>query len=105
MPVRSNKTSLWIISNSCHLGANTIFLRVCFWQGKKQIVRLAKLQIDSTQLENYKTALKEEITTSVHVEPGVLTFNAVFEKNNPAHITILEIYANEDVQKVQEHYK
>lgn len=34
-----------------------------------QMVLLAV--IDSLQLENYKAALKEEIKTSVRVEPGV----------------------------------
>ena len=63
-------------------------------QNKNEMVRLAKLVIDSTQLENYKAALREEIETSVHVEPGVLTLYAVSEKNNPTHITILEIYAD-----------
>jgi quinol monooxygenase YgiN len=63
-------------------------------QQQNQIVRVAKLQIDSTQLENYKAALKEEIETSVRVEPGVLTLYAVSEKDNPTHITILEIYAD-----------
>jgi 4-carboxymuconolactone decarboxylase len=61
---------------------------------KGQMVRLAKLVIDSTQLENYKAALKEEIETSMRVELGVLTLYAVSEKNNPTHITILEIYAD-----------
>jgi quinol monooxygenase YgiN len=63
-------------------------------QDKKQIVRLAKLVIDSTQLENYKALLKEGVETAVSVEPGVLTLYAVFEKNNPTHVTILEIYAD-----------
>ena len=63
-------------------------------QQKSQMVRLAKLQIDPAQLENYKAALKEEIETSVHLEPGVLALYAVSEKNNPTHITILEIYAD-----------
>ena len=58
------------------------------------MVRLAKLVIDSTQLENYKAALKEEIETSVRIEPGVKTLYAVTEKDNPTHITILEIYAD-----------
>lgn len=52
-------------------------------QGKNQMVRLAKLVIDSTQLESYKALLKEEIETSVRVEPGVLTLYAVAEKNIP----------------------
>jgi quinol monooxygenase YgiN len=60
-----------------------------------RVVRLAKLQIDPAHLESYKAALKKEIETSLRVEPGVLALNAVSEKNNPAHITILEIYADE----------
>jgi len=63
-------------------------------QPKSQIVRLAKLVIDSAQLESYKAALKEGIETAVRLEPGVLTLYAVAEKNNPTHITILEIYAD-----------
>jgi 4-carboxymuconolactone decarboxylase len=63
-------------------------------QNINQMVRLAKLVIDSTQLENYKAALKEEIETSVRIEPGVKTLYAVSEKDNPTHITILEIYAD-----------
>lgn len=65
----------------------------------KQMVRLAKLVIDSAQLGSYNTFLKEEIETSVKVEPGVLTLYAVAEKNRPTHITILEIYANEEAYK------
>ncbi len=63
------------------------------------MVRLAKLVIDSTQLENYKAALKEEIEASVRLEPGVLTLYAVAEKDNPTHITILEIYADTNAYK------
>ncbi len=66
---------------------------------KRQMVRLAKLQIDSEQLESYKAALKEEIETSVRVEPGVLTLYAVSEKDNPTHIAILEIYADSAAYK------
>lgn len=67
-----------------------------FAQEKNQLVRMAKLIIDSAQLESYKAFLKEEIETSVKLEPGVLTLYAVAEKNKPTHITILEIYANTD---------
>lgn len=63
-------------------------------QEKNQMVRLAKIVVDSAQLESYKAMLKEEIETSVRVEPGVLTLYAVSEKDNPTHITILEIYAD-----------
>ena len=63
-------------------------------QDKNQVVRIAKLQIDPAQLDNYKAALKEHAETAVRVEPGVLTLYAVAEKNNPTHITVFEIYAN-----------
>ena len=64
-------------------------------QDNVQMVRIAKLVIDSAQVTTYNAFLKEEIETSVRVEPGVLTLYAVSEKNRPTHITILEIYANE----------
>jgi hypothetical protein len=58
----------------------TSFLWRASAQEKKQIVRLAKLVIDSAKLESYLTSLKEGIETSV--------------RDNPTHITILEIYAD-----------
>ena len=69
-------------------------LQIACAQEKGQMVRLAKLVIDSDHLQNYTTLLKEEIETSVRVEPGVLTLYAVAEKDHPTHITILEIYAD-----------
>jgi quinol monooxygenase YgiN len=74
-------------------------LQIASAQQKGQMVRLAKLVIDSTQLENYRAFLKEEIETSVRVEPGVLTLFAVAEKDKPTHITILEIYADSTAYK------
>ena len=62
----------------------------------KQMVRLANLVIDEAHLESYNEFLKEEIETSLRVEPGVLTLYAVAEKDNPTHITILEIYASKE---------
>ncbi|MES2935957.1 MAG: antibiotic biosynthesis monooxygenase [Pseudomonadota bacterium] len=62
----------------------------------KQLVRLSKLEIDPAQLENYKSALNEEIEDSMRLETGVLTLYAVFEKIKPHHLTILEIYATHD---------
>lgn len=57
-------------------------------------VRIAEIEIDPAQLENYKSAAKEEIETSVRVEPGVLGLYAVAEKENPTRIRVLEIYAD-----------
>ena len=62
----------------------------------KQMVRLANLVIDEAHLESYNEFLKEEIETSLLVEPGVLTLYAVAEKDNPTHITILDIYASKE---------
>ncbi|HZI26212.1 MAG TPA: putative quinol monooxygenase [Chryseolinea sp.] len=76
-----------------------IFSATFAQEENKQMVRLAKLVIDPAQLEDYNAFLKEEIETSVKVEPGVLTLYAVAEKNNPTHITILEIYENADAYK------
>jgi 4-carboxymuconolactone decarboxylase len=61
---------------------------------RSPMVRLAKLVIDPVHLESYKSALEEEVTASVRLEPGVITLYAVFEKNRPTHLTILEIYAD-----------
>jgi quinol monooxygenase YgiN len=63
-------------------------------QDKNLVVRIARLQIDPAQLENYKAALKLHAETAVRVEPGVLTLYAVYEKDSPTHVTVFEIYAN-----------
>ena len=65
----------------------------------RQMVRLARLVIDSAQLKEYNTLLKEEIEASLKVEPGVITLYAVSEKERPNHITILEIYADAEAYK------
>ena len=65
-------------------------------QLQDRIVRIAELDIDPAQLETYKAALREEIETSIRVEPGVLTLYAVSVKHDPAKIRIFETYANVD---------
>jgi 4-carboxymuconolactone decarboxylase len=62
---------------------------------KPQKVRLSRIVVDSTQLASYKALLKEEIEASIQKEPGVLTLYAVFERQRPNHLTILEMYADE----------
>lgn len=56
------------------------------------IVRIAELEIDPAQLDTYKRALKEEIETSIRVEPGVLTLYAVSLKEHPEQIRLFETY-------------
>ncbi|MFH6971525.1 putative quinol monooxygenase [Flavobacterium petrolei] len=68
-------------------------------QEKIQMVRLAKIKVDRLQLDNYNIALKEQMTTAVNLEPGVLTYYAVADKTEPSHITILEVYTDTTAYK------
>ena len=61
---------------------------------KKQMVRLAKIKVDPSQLEKYEKALQKQMATAIRTEPGVITYYAVADKVNPSNITILEIYAD-----------
>jgi quinol monooxygenase YgiN len=70
-----------------------------FAQTSNQYIRIAKITVDSLKLESYKAALKEEIEASVKIEAGVLALNAVYDKNQPTHVTILEIYQDMDAYK------
>lgn len=58
------------------------------------LVRLAELEIDPAQLDSYKAFLREQIETSIRVEPGVLSLYAVAVKGQPAQIRIFEMYAD-----------
>ena len=57
-------------------------------------LRIARIVVDSSQLESYKTALKEGIEAAVRLEAGVLSLSAVYEKEHPTHVTVFEIYAD-----------
>ena len=59
-----------------------------------RIVRLAELEIDPAQLDSYKAVLRLEISTSIRVEPGVLTLYAVAVRDHPGQIRLFEVYAN-----------
>jgi quinol monooxygenase YgiN len=64
-----------------------------------QFVLVVELEIDPAQIEPFKTAIKENGETAVRAEPGCLSFNAVFEKDNPTRVRLFEIYQNEDAFK------
>ena len=68
-------------------------------QESKQMIRIARITVDSAMLENYKSALKEAIGTAIRVEPGVLTLYAVYDKSHPTQVTVFEIYASEEAYK------
>jgi len=61
--------------------------------------RVAEIEIDPSQLEAYKAALKEQIEAAVRLEPGVLALYSVAEKENPARVFVFEIYADVDAYK------
>ena len=63
------------------------------------VVRMAELEIEPTKLEAFKAAVKEEMETSVRVEPGVLAIYAVAEKDNPTKLRFFEMYADEAAYK------
>lgn len=66
--------------NPCYMLAAMLMCHSVFAQTEGRVVHLAKLQIDPAQLESYKAAVKEEIGSSVRIEPGVLIMDAVAEK-------------------------
>jgi C4-dicarboxylate transporter DctQ subunit len=61
-------------------------------QEKKQMVRFAKIKVDPLQLDKYNAALKEQMTTAIRVEPGVLTYYAVAEKDKPCTLMALATF-------------
>jgi quinol monooxygenase YgiN len=58
-------------------------------------VRLAELEIDPAQLENFKSAVTEGIEAAVRLEPGVTALYAVYEKDHPASVRVFEVYTDE----------
>jgi len=58
------------------------------------MVRIAKIKVHPTHFDAYNKALKEQMNAAIRLEPGVLTYYAVSDKNAPTNITILEIYAD-----------
>jgi len=62
-------------------------------------VRVAELEVEPTQLENFKAAAKEVDESSVRADPGCLVLYAVSEKDNPSHIRVFEIYRDADPYK------
>lgn len=68
-------------------------------EAQGQHVQLAVIEIDPAQLEDFKAAIREQIETAIRVEPGVLVLYVVSEKDDPARVTVFEIYASTDAYK------
>ncbi|MEX6689507.1 antibiotic biosynthesis monooxygenase family protein [Danxiaibacter flavus] len=68
-------------------------------QNGQRFMRVARIVVDSAQLDDYKAALKEGMESAVRTEPGVLSLYAVYDKEEPTHVTVFEIYLDEDAYK------
>jgi quinol monooxygenase YgiN len=66
---------------------------------RQPYVRVAEIEIDPTQLEPYKAAVKEQIEAAVRLEPGVLALYSVADKEKPSHVFVFEMYADIDAYK------
>ena len=55
-------------------------------------VQIATLDIDPSRLDDYHAAVAAHARAAVEKEAGVLALNAVADRDNPARITVLEIY-------------
>jgi quinol monooxygenase YgiN len=71
-----------------------------FAQKTNRMIRISEIEIDSNYLEEYKAILKEEARASVKLEPGVICIYPMYQKENPAQIRILEIYANKEAYEL-----
>ena len=75
------------------------------------MVRIAEIEIDAAQLDEYLAILKEEAAASIRLEPGVISIYPMLQKDNPTQIRILEIYASKEAYEVHlqtphfKHYK
>lgn len=71
-------------------------LQPAFGQSKDWMVRMARIEIDSAYLEQYKAAIREHTQAAIANEPGVLTLYAMYDKARPTRVTVLEIYASKE---------
>jgi len=71
------------------------FYMIASAQHKDNFVRIARIVVDSAQLDAYNEALKLHAGVAVKEEPGVQMLYAVSEKKQPNHITVFEIYADQ----------
>ena len=60
------------------------------------MVRISEIEIVPEYLEEYKFILKEESAESVRIEPGVISLFAMYQKENPLQVRIVEIYASKE---------
>ena len=62
----------------------------------QQHIQIAEIEVDPAQLDSYKAAVAEQIEAAIRLEPGVLVLYSVANKDNPAHVTVFEIYRDRE---------
>lgn len=75
---------------------------------QEQYIQIAEIEVDPTQIDAYRAAVKEHIETAVSVEPGVLTLYAVSDKNDQTKVKAFEIYRDGEAYRQHlesEHFK
>lgn len=91
-----NKVSLFflvlIFTNSCTQRAENEKT----FNADDMMIRISEIEIDSTDVEEYISILKEESEASVRLESGVISIYPLYVKENPTEIRILEIYRDKD---------
>ena len=58
-------------------------------------VRIAQLDIKPECLDAFLIAVREEMATSLRVEPGVIALYAVADKQDPTKMTFFEMYVDD----------
>ena len=61
-------------------------------QRTQQHIQIAEIDVDPAHLDSYEAAVAEQIEAAIRLEPGVLVLYSVGNKDNPAHVTVFEIY-------------
>lgn len=67
------------------------------------MVRISEIEIVPEFLEEYKAILKEESAASMKIEAGVVSLFAMYQRESPTQVRIVEIYANKEAY--QSHLK
>lgn len=71
-----------------------------FAQQDNRKVRIAKIEVYPSFLNEYKAALAEHAEIAVRLEPGVLALQAVYDKKRPELVTVFEVYASEEAYQI-----
>jgi 4-carboxymuconolactone decarboxylase len=63
---------------------------------ENNMVRLVKIEVDPDQLDTYVPLLREQMNSAIKLEPGVLQYHVVTEKERPNWFTLIEVYRSRE---------